>query len=654
MDKQKIIEEMQSLIKEIDRASYAYYTLDKPIMSDKQWDELYYRLQDLEKQSGIVLENSPTERVGGEILSGFNKVIHSKKLYSLGKAQTTAEILEWNERNQNIYKFNEEFSVEYKFDGLSICIKYIDGKLKLAATRGNGEIGEDVTLQVKTIKSVPLAIPYLGEIDIQGECIMRLSALDDYNKGADEKLKNARNAAAGAVRNLDPKVTAKRNLDFVAYNVNFCPDKKFSSQCEIQQFLISQGFQVGEFFKIAKNINEIKGYIEQVKNVRPTLDYLIDGMVIKVNDIKIRENLGSTHKVPRWAVAYKFEAEEASTKLIGVTWQVGRTGKITPVGELEPTELGGVTVKRATLNNINDIKRKKLKLGDIVFVRRSNDVIPEITGVAESFSSSKDIIAPSRCPCCGSTLQDTEAELYCINHYGCKTQIILRLSQFSSRNAMNIEGLSEKTIEKLYDKFGLKSFSDIYRITPNMLEKIEGFKDKKIRNILSSIQKSRNVKLSNFIFALGIDDIGEKTAKNLAAEFKTIQNLEKATKEQLVMMSDIADITAESILHYFSDPFNIEEIENLTSDVLIIENETEHKSNGKLTGKTFCLTGILKNYTRAEAEEIIENAGGKTTSSVTKNTNFVIVGENPGSKFAKAKALNIQILTESEFETLIK
>lgn len=655
LETQKLVEEMKELTKKINKASYDYYVLDNPTISDKEWDEMYYRLLDIEKQTGIVLENSPSLRVGGEPLSKFKKVVHSNKLYSLAKAQTLEEIIDWNTRNQNIYSFDEEYSVEYKFDGLSLSISYENGNLIQASTRGNGEIGEDITSQVKTIRTVPLTIAYKGRIDVQGEGIMRLSELEKLNKTSDDKLKNARNAAAGAIRNLDPKVTAKRNLDFFAYNINFCPDKKFESQQEICEFLKEQGFMVGNFFKLAHSIDDIAKIIKEVEKQRNSLDFLIDGLVIKINKTSIRDRLGFTEKVPRWAVAYKFEAEETSTILSSITWQVGRTGKVTPVAELEPTELCGVTIKRATLNNYNDILRKKVKIGDRVFIRRSNDVIPEILSVAETYPTSKQIKKPTVCPCCGSTLEDTTTELYCRNHLGCRAQIVLKLTQFASRNAMNIDGLSIKTFEQLYDKFGIKTFSDIYKITAEELASLEGFKDKKITNVLNSINSHKTVNFANFIFALGIGNIGIKTAKQLAKHYKNITNLQSATVEDLIEIDDIAEITANEIHHYFSDESNIREINELiSSEVKIIDENSVSNENGIFAGKKIVLTGTLKNFTRSEAEEIIEKQGGSTSSSVTNKTDIVLVGENPGSKFDKAKKLGITIMTEEEFMSKIE
>lgn len=646
----QVIAEMQELITKINKANYEYYVLDNPTISDKEWDVLYYRLLDLEKESGIVLEDSPSKKVGGEVLDKFKKVVHKEKLFSLGKAQSSAEIVDWITRNKNITDFEEEYSVEYKFDGLSLAITYENGKLVQGATRGNGEIGEDVTEQVKTIRTVPLTIPYKGLLIVHGEGIIKLSELEKYNQTTDEKLKNARNAVAGAIRNLDPKVTAKRKLDFFAYNINYAPDLDFETQEEMFNFLKEQGFLVGSYFKIVHNLTEIENCIKETEKSKGSLDFLIDGMVIKINKTSIRNKLGSTEKVPRWAVAYKFEAEETSTTLNDITWQVGRTGKITPVAELEPVELCGVTIKRATLNNFNDILRKKVKLGDRVFIRRSNDVIPEILSVAETFDTSKVIEKPTNCPCCNAVLEDTETELYCPNHLNCRTQIVLKLVQFSSRNAMNIDGLSVKTLEQLYDKFNVRTFSDLYKITAENLAELEGFKDKKISNILTSLKSSKNVKLPNFIFALGIGNIGIKTAKQLAKHYKSIDKLMSATIDELVTLDDIAEITATEIHHYFSEEFNKNEIkELLENDVQIEKIEETAFSGGYFAGKKVVLTGTLANFSRSKAEEIIEAQGGACSSSVTGATNIVLVGENAGSKLDKAKKLGIQIMFEDEF-----
>lgn len=652
MDK---IKEIQELVKTINKHNYNYYSLDNPTITDKEWDLLYDKLLRLEKETGVVLPDSPTQRVGGEILDGFEKVKHIEKLYSLDKAQEFSLIEDWNNKNQKLINFLPEFTVEYKFDGLSLAILYENGKLITAATRGNGVIGEDVTSQIRTIRTVPLSIPYTGKVVVQGEGIMKLSELEKYNKSAQEPLKNARNAAAGAIRNLDPKVTASRCLDFFAYNISYIEGKQFKTQAEEHEFLKQNGFYVSDYFYVVKSIGEVEKIIENAGKIRPTLDFLIDGMVIKVNDLSVKNELGFTAKFPRGAIAYKFEAEETSTKLVSVDWQVGRTGKLTPVANLEPVELCGVTVKRATLNNFNDILRKKVKIGDRVLIRRSNDVIPEILGVEEASTDVRPIQKPKYCPVCGSELVDTDTNLYCENHTNCKTQIIQRISHFSVRDAMNIVGLSDKTIERMHELLGVTIYSDLYKLSAGDLAKIEGFKEKKIKNTLESIENSKNPELSNFIFALGIDSVGKKTASELAKHFKNLSNLQNATKEDLIALPDIAEITANDIYHYFHDEFMINEIKELfLAGVKVKEKIVNFDENSFFAGKKFVLTGTLEDFSRVEASSIIESRGGETMSSVSQNTDYCLVGENAGSKLDKAQKLGVKIMTEAEFKEKIK
>lgn len=650
-----IIEEMQQLIEKISIASYQYYVLDNPTMSDKEWDKLYDRLQELEKTSGIVLPSSPSNKIGGNPLSGFKKVKHLKKLMSLQKAQTFDEIVDWLDRNKKLVSFDDEFTVEHKFDGLSLALTYENGKLVLGATRGNGEIGEDVTEQVKTIRTVPLSINYKGKVIVQGEGIMKLSELEKYNRHAEEKLKNARNAAAGAIRNLDPKATKSRNLDFFAYNVNYIEGKEFKTHGESHQFLVDNGFMVDPLFKIVKSLDEVKEIIEKVDKEKSTYDFLIDGIVIKLNNIKARDELGETIKFPRGMIAYKFEALETTTILEDVIWQVSRTGKLTPVGILEPIELAGVTVSRATLNNYSEIKKKKVKINSRVFVRRSNEVIPEILGLAEDTKDSVEVTRPDFCPSCGHAVIKEDIETICPNHFNCEKQIIGRLSFFASRHAMDIVGFSTKTIEKLYELYHINTFSDIYKLTDEQLYNIDAFKDKKVNLVLSSIEKSKNPDLYRFIFALGIENVGIKTARQLANHFKTFENLKNATVSELVNLPDIALITATGIVNFFKDENNIEELKRLAEvGVKPKENIAAEVSEGFFTNKKVVLTGTLQSMTRQEASELIESFGGETATSVSKNTDYVVYGSEAGSKLTKAIALNIKTLNEEEFLALVK
>lgn len=647
MDK---INKMKELVEKISKASYEYYVLDNPTISDKEWDALYDQLKALEAETGVVLDNSPTKKVGGDPLGKFEKVTHYRKLMSLDKAQSFGEIEEWNERNQKLIAYKPEYSVEHKFDGLSLALTYRNGKLEIGATRGNGEVGENVTEQVKTIRTIPLTIDYKGLVVVQGEGIMKLSELEKYNKTHDEKLKNARNAAAGAIRNLDPKETKARNLDFFAYNINYIEGKNFASQEEEHQFLIDNGFMVDPLFKIVHSMQEVKGLIDKVAKEKSSYDFLIDGMVIKINNIKIREELGETLKYPRGMIAYKFEALEVSTILKNVLWQVSRMGRVTPVADLEPVELAGATISRATLNNFDDISRKKLKIGARVFIRRSNEVIPEVLGIAEDLPGSQEIEKPTVCPVCGAPLLLDNIDIYCPNHFGCSKQIIERLSHFSSRHAMDIVGFSIKTIEQLYHKFGFNKFSDIYGLTTEQLYSLDAFKDKKVNNVLQSIENSKNPELYRFIFALGIDNIGIKTAKQLASHFKTFEAFRNSTEEELVSLPDISNIIANGICTYFKTEANKIEIENLFSAG--VKPQTANKqvvsASSFFAGKKVVLTGALS-FSRTEATKMLEEAGAEVVSSVSKNTDYVVAGDDAGSKLQKATALGIEILNEQQF-----
>jgi len=646
---------MQELIDKLLEANYNYYVLDNPTISDKEWDKMYDELVKLEKESNIILPSSPTQKVGGNPLSKFEKVKHKRKLMSLDKAQSFEEILEWNDRNQKLIKFNPKFSVEHKFDGLSLALTYENGILVLGATRGNGEEGENITEQVKTIRTIPLSINYKGTVIVQGEGIMKLSELEKFNNTHEEKLKNARNAAAGAIRNLDPKLTKTRNLDFFAYNINYIEGKTFKTQEEEHNFLIENGFMVDPLFKIVNSIDDIKSIIDDVDKEKSKYDFLIDGMVIKINNLSTREELGDTIKYPRGMLAYKFEALETTTILEDITWQVSRSGKLTPVAILKPIELAGVTVSRATLNNFSDIRKKQVKIGSRIFVRRSNEVIPEVLGLAQDLAGSKVIERPTTCPSCGERLVWGDIETTCPNHFGCPRQIIERLSFFSSKGAMNILNFSVKTIEKLYELYKINSYSDIYNLTEEQLYNLESFKDKKVKLVLKSIEESKTPELYRFIFALGIDNVGIKTAKQLATHYKTFENFSKATIEELVTLPDIAEITANGIVDFLNNEANQTEIQNLFKIGIKIknaENKTVNK-NSVFSGKKVVLTGTLS-FSRTEASKLLEEAGAEIVNSVSKNTDYVIVGEDAGSKLTKALALNIKILNEKEFLSLLK
>ena len=648
---EKLLQKMEELIREIEKHNYNYYVLDNPTISDGEYDKLYYSLVDLERETGVILPHSPTQRVGDTILEGFTKKEHEISLYSLNKVRDYEDLRDWTTQMKKMAE-DTLFAVEYKFDGLTIVIEYEDGLYKSATTRGNGIIGEDVTMQVKTIRSVPLNIPYKGRLIVRGEGMMTNKAFIEYNKTAEEKLKNPRNAVAGAVRNLDPRETAKRNLDFFCYDVLLCEKEGLSTQEKIHEFLVGQGFNCGNYFKICNNVDEIIACIEEIDKVKSKLDVLIDGMVVKINNVEVREEIGFTAKFPRWAMAYKFEAQEVSTLLEDVIWQVGRSGRVTPIASLEPVELAGATISRATLNNIDDIRKKDVMLKSRVFIRRSNEVIPEIMGLAEKYDYSMPILPPETCPSCGEKLVQKGPLLFCLNHLGCREQVIDRISHFASRNAFNIEGLSDKTVSAFYDDLNVRHISDIFSLTKEDLLKLDKFKDKKAENIVKSLEKSKKVSLSRFLFSLGINEVGVKTARELSKIFKTFDEIREASEEQLESIKDIGQVMAQSIYGFFREEYNIEEIQRLfDAGVKIEEVKEQYAQNTNFTDKTFVITGTLS-MPRDEFVKIIEGLGGKTSSSVSKNTDYVLAGENAGSKLDKARELGVQVLNEEEFNKI--
>lgn len=637
MDKLVRMKELISRLKEL---NYAYYTLDNPLVSDKEYDDLYYELVSLEKETGVILDDSPTQKVGDVVLDKFKKVKHQKKLYSLNKANSFEELREWYD--DMVSKGARSFSVEYKYDGLRVTLSYENGILKRGATRGNGLVGEDVTEQVKTIRNVPKTIGYREKVTVMGEVLMRLSELKKFNKTAKEPLKNARNAAAGALRNLDTKITASRNLDAIMYDILEIDTPK-SSQLEVHNFLNSNKFDTFDFFEIVSKFEDITKLIDYVDQTKSNLDVLIDGMVIKVNEYDVREKIGYTEKFPKWAIAYKFEAQELTSKVVGITWQVGRTGKLTPVCEIEPIELAGATVTHATLNNYDDIIRKDVAIGSRVFVRRSNEVIPEILGVAEHSQNSQKIEKPLVCPCCHTKLVYDDINIFCPNEL-CPDRIVNKLTHFASKNAMNIEGLSDKTILQLFKVLNVTKVSDLYKLKNSDLSILEGFKEKKINNLLNSIQKSKNVTLDRFIYSLGINGVGSKTAKDLARHFGTFENLKNAKLEDLIAIKDIGDTIAQNIVEYFQNSQNLSLICELFDSGIKLESLDSINLDSVFAGKTVVITGTLENMSRDEATTLLESMGANVSGSVSSKTDFLLCGENAGSKLNKAQSLGVKII----------
>ncbi|ELC8387013.1 NAD-dependent DNA ligase LigA [Clostridium perfringens] len=662
MDKKKLIEE---LVEELNKYAYEYYVLGNSSVTDKDYDKKYYELVDLEKETGYKLPYSPTQRVGDVILPEFKKYTHKARLWSLDKAQTLEEIREWHNRN---VKFLEEYNrtsdeelppLKYiltkKFDGLTINLSYDEnGVLVTGATRGTGAIGEDVTAQVKTIKSIPLKIDCHDFLEIHGEAIMTTEAFEKYNSEAETPLKNLRNGAAGALRNLNVAETAKRNLSAFFYDVGYKEGAPFKTYMEMLNFIKTKGFPMDDYIRECKTLDEIQKEIDYIRDIRFDLNYDIDGLVIAIDDIRTRELLGYTVKFPKWAIAYKFEAQEATTKLLDVEWNVGRSGRVSPTAILEPVELAGVTVKRATLNNMDDIARKGVRLGAEVFVRRSNDVIPEIMGVVpESLEGTKEIEEPKVCPACGAHLVHEGVHIYCENTLGCKPQMVKTIVHFAGREAMNIAGFSEKTAEQLFEKLDIRDISDLYKLEYEKLLDLDKFGPKKAQNLLDAIEKSKDCTLEAFLYSLGIPNVGVKTAKDLVKRFESLEKLEKATFEELVSVQDVGDIVARSIIEFFKEERTLKVINELLSLGVNPHYEKKEVLESPFMGKTVVVTGTLENYSRTSIKEKLESLGAKVSGSVSKKTDFVIAGEAAGSKYDKAKSLGVTILSEEEFENMI-
>ena len=647
---------IRELVDKLNEYSKAYYVLDAPKISDKEYDELYDELLRLEEQSGIILPDSPTQRVGGDPLPCFEPHTHIHRLWSLDKVRTREDLIDWGKRVERIAESQHlprvKYALEYKFDGLTINLTYEGGRLMTGATRGNGIVGEDITPQIKTIRTVPLIIPFKGKMEVQGECYMKLSVLDEINKTTDEKLKNARNAAAGALRNLDPRITAKRRLDCYCYNVGYIEGKKLETQDEMLGFLRENGFTVSDYLVFCDDIETVCDEIDKAEESRPHLDFLIDGMVVKVRDFATREALGATEKFPRWAMAFKFAAEETTTTVRDITWEVGRTGKLTPRASFDPVELAGATIRHATLNNFDDIQRKRVGIGSRVFIRRSNDVIPEILSAVEGDVPERQVEKPTVCPACGAHVESRGAHLYCTNSLSCAPQIAGRLAHYASRDAMDIDTFSEKTAALFVEELKLKSIPDLYDLGPQDYMGLQGFGERRINNLMAAIERSKDCTLGAFIFAIGIPNVGAKTAKDLARRFGTIEALRSATVEQLTEVPDVGEIVARSIVEFFADPSIATQVDRLLAHGVKPRPE-EVQQDSPISGKIIVVTGTLEKLDRRQAEALIESLGGKAAGSVSKKTDYVLAGESAGSKLTKARELGVRVLNEQEFFELI-
>ena len=653
-------ERYDELIKLIEKANYDYYTLDNPTVTDREYDNWMSELLDIEERHPeIKRKDSPSEKIGGEVISEFKKVEHKIGMFSISDVFNESEIVAFDERIRKEFP-NPSYVCELKIDGLAVSLQYEKGILKRAATRGNGLVGEDITHNVKTIGTIPLRLNKPVDIEVRGEIYMPLKAFNELNEkrliNGEPIFQNPRNAAAGSIRQLDSSVAKSRKLDAFLYHV---PETDKKTHYEALMELKELGFIVNPNIRLVKNIDEILDYINEWTARRGELPYDIDGIVIKVNDIHMQRELGFTAKYPRWVIAYKFPAEDVKTRLTDIVCTVGRTGQITPNAVFDPVKVMGSTIRRATLHNGDYINSKNLKIGDNIFVHKAGDVIPEVVGpcLEDRTGNEREFVMPDKCPICGASLVLTESgiDLKCPNDL-CPARNIESLIHFCDRKAMNIEGLGERIIEDFYNMKFITSIIDIYNIKDRKEEliELEGFGDKSVNKLLDNIEKSKQNSLEKLLFAIGISGIGEKNAKILAKKFMNIDNLMNASLENLTNISDVGPILANSIYNFFRNEDNIKLINDLKNIGMNMNYlGAQIKENEELLNKRIVVTGTLKKYTRDEIQNLIELNGGLWSTSVTKKTYAVIVGENPGSKYDKAKELNIPIWTEEDFDKVI-
>ena len=652
-------ERMYELINIIEQANYDYHVLDDPKITDQEYDAAFRELETIEKlHPDWVIETSPTKKVGGEVIDEFKKIEHSIPMLSLGDVFNEEEIINFLKRIENS-GVKSNYVCELKIDGLSVSLHYEKGILITAATRGNGVVGEDITHNVKTIKSIPLKLNKPLDIEVRGEIFMSKKTLEKINeeriKKGEKPLQNTRNAAAGSIKQLDSKIAAKRGLDAYLYHLPNPLDYGIKTHHEALEFLKSLGFKTNPNNRIVKNINEVMEYIHEKGKIRASLPYDIDGVVIKVDSIPDQQKLGFTARTPRWAIAYKFPALEVLTKLNDIIFTVGRTGKITPNAILDPVQLMGSTISRATLHNEDYVLKKGLMINDTVSIRKAGDVIPEVVEAKLERRTGKEIPFKmiTNCPICNTKLikKEGEADYYCPN-INCPARHIESFIHFVSRPAMNIDGLGERLMEDLYNFKFISTIPDIYRLKDkkDSLTKLEGYGEKSVTNLLNAIEVSKSNSLERLLFALGIKNVGKEKAKILAKKYRNIASLSKASYEELTDIPDIGPIIAKNVVNYFANDDNLKIIEELKDLGLNMEYIGEELNlNEDFLDKSFVLTGTLTKLSRDEAKSLIENAGGKTVGSVSKKTYAVIVGDNPGSKYDKAKELNIPIWTEEEF-----
>jgi DNA ligase (NAD+) len=666
MTRNEAARKIETLTEQINTYNRKYYQEDVSVISDFEFDKLLEELIGLETEfPELKLSTSPSQRVGGTITKSFATVEHDFPMLSLSNTYSSEELKEFDNRVAKILGAEPyQYFCELKFDGVAISLKYKNGRLFQAITRGDGIKGDDVTTNVRTIRTIPLAtrVPIHANFEVRGEIYMSKSAFEALNtereEAGEERFANARNTASGTLKMLDSRVVAHRQLDCYVYSLlgNEIPPTHSDSIQQLQEM----GFNVSPTFALCNSMSEVLDYISNWEIKRQDLDVETDGIVIKVNSHKQQSKLGFTAKNPRWAIAYKYRAESACTKLLGITYQVGRTGAITPVAELEPVQLSGTTVKRATLHNANEILRLGIRIGDMVFVEKGGEIIPKITGIDQTQRGidSEPTEYITNCPECGTKLvrEEGEAAHYCPNYNGCPPQIKGRIEHFIHRKAMNIDSLGEKTIAQLYEKDLVRRPSDLYKLTVTDILKLDGFKEISAQNIIDGIAKSKTAPFEAVLFALGIRHVGKTVAEKLAEHFLTIDNLSRATQKQLVEVDDIGEQIATSLINYFADPDNQQEIADLQSAGLKFVSEIENtRLSSALNGKTFVISGVFANYGRDTLKELIKQHGGKVLSAISGNLDYLLAGDNMGpAKKAKAEKLNINIISEQDFEQMIE
>jgi DNA ligase (NAD+) len=666
---EQIKQEIEKLVKELNYHCYRYYVLDSPVISDEEYDKLYQRLKELEDKYHYILPDSPTQRVGAPPLDKFEKVKHTEPMLSLDNAFSHEDVREFDKRVKRLLGTdkNIEYTVEPKYDGLAIELSYRKGFLYKASTRGDGYEGEDVTQNIKTIKSVPLKIENVQDIpeliDIRGEVYMDIDEFENLNKEREKMgepvFANPRNAAAGSVRQLDPSITASRKLHLACYGIGAVKGIEFKTQQELITWLEKSRFPIPVIVKTVKGIEKVIEAIKEIEEKRKTFPFETDGAVIKVNDFSLQKALGVKTREPRWAIAYKFPAHQGTTKIVDIQGSVGRTGVITPFAIFEPIKIGGVTVTRSTLHNWDEIERKDIRIGDTVIVERAGDVIPHVIGVIKEKRTGKEkkVPIPERCPVCGAKAvrEEGEVAVRCIG-ISCPAQVQERIIHFASRQAMDIEGLGEKNVELLYSKGLIKTFVDLYKLKKEDIINLPRFAEKSAQNLINAIEKSKTTTLSRFLFALGILHVGEYASKLIARNFEKLEDLFYVKPEEILKIKQIGEKIAHSVSDFFNDSENIKTLKTLKSLGLKITNPDyigKTKEQRPLEGKTFVITGTLPKP-RNEIEELIERLGGHASSSVSKNTNYVIVGEEPGSKLQKAQKLGVKTISYGEFLRLIE